>query len=236
MPDINKKIAIVTGANRGIGKEICKQLVEKDVFVILTARDKNTGSEVVHKLDLSGENIIFHQLDVADQTSINNLKSFVNSEFNRLDILVNNAGIYIDGNATSYQIDPNIIRTTLETNLMGPIMLCQAFIPLMKKNNFGRIVNLSSGMGAFSDMGGGYPGYRISKTALNSFTKILATDLAGTNILVNTMCPGWVRTDMGGPEASRSVEEGTDTAVWLSLLPDNGPTGKFFRDRKEISW
>lgn len=235
MVKTNKKIAIVTGANRGIGKEICRQLAEKNLFVILTARDKNAGSEVANNLDPSGEKIIFHQLDVTDQTNINTLKSFVESEYNRLDILINNAAIYIDGNATSDQIDPNIIRKTFETNLMGPLMLYQAFIPLMKKNNFGRIINISSGMGVVSEMGGGYPGYRISKAALNAFTKILASDLIGTNILVNSMCPGWVRTDMGGAGANRSVGEGADTAVWLATA-DNIPSGKFLRDRKVIDW
>jgi len=230
------KIALVTGANRGIGLEICRQLAEKDVFVILTARDQNEGAEKAKILDPTGGKIIFHQLDVNDTTSINNIKLYIENNFNQLDILVNNAAIYIDGNNLSYNINPDIIRQTLETNLMGPIQLNQAFIPLMRKNNYGRIVNLSSGMGAFSEMSSGYPGYRISKTALNSFTKILATELLSTNILVNTMSLGWVRTEMGGPGATRSVEEGADTAVWLSLLPDNGPSGKFFRDRKEIPW
>lgn len=233
---INKKIALVTGGNRGIGLEICRQLADRNILVILTARDSAKGSTAAQKLDPTGNNILFHQLDVSDEKSINSIGEFVKDKFGKLDILINNAAIYIDGNSSAYNVDPAIVRQTLETNLMGPLLLCQAFVPLMKKNDFGRIVNISSGMGAFSELGGGYPGYRISKAALNAFTKILATDLSGTNILVNSMCPGWVKTDMGGAGASRSVQEGADTAVWLSLLPNNGPSGKFFRDRREINW
>ncbi len=128
------------------------------------------------------------------------------------------------------------MRQTMETNVYGPYLLCQALVPLMKKNNYGRIVNISSGLGQLNDMGGGYPAYRMSKTAINVITRILAAELAGTNILVNSMCPGWVKTRMGGEGATRSVEEGADTAVWLSTLPDGGPTGKIFRDRKEVPW
>ena len=128
------------------------------------------------------------------------------------------------------------LRRAMETNVYGPLLLCQALIPLMKKNNYGRIVNMSSGMGQLSDMNGFYPGYRVSKTSLNAITRILTDELLQSNILVNSMCPGWVKTDMGGAGATREVEEGADTAIWLATLPDNGPRGKFFRDRKEIPW
>jgi len=127
-------------------------------------------------------------------------------------------------------------RDTLETNLIGPLLLAQVLVPLMKRNGYGRIVNVSSGQGQLSDMGVGTPAYRVSKTALNALTRTLAAELKGSGILVNSMCPGWVRTDMGGAGAPRTVEQGADTAVWLATLPDDGPSGGFFRDRRPIPW
>jgi NAD(P)-dependent dehydrogenase (short-subunit alcohol dehydrogenase family) len=230
------KIALVTGANRGIGFEICKQLVEEEIFVILTARDEDKGKKAVQSLDKSGKKVIFYQLDVIDFESISGVADFVESKYDRLDILINNAGILIDENVRAMNVSMTIVQQTLDTNFIGPFKLIQSFLPLMKKNNFGRIVNISSVMGSLNNMAGGYAGYRISKTALNATTKILASELSGTNILINSMCPGWVRTVMGGSNAARSVEEGADTALWLSKLPDGGPSGKFFQDRKEIPW
>jgi NAD(P)-dependent dehydrogenase (short-subunit alcohol dehydrogenase family) len=128
------------------------------------------------------------------------------------------------------------LRKTMETNVYGPLQLIQALVPLMKEHDYGRIVNVSSGMGQLTDMGGGYPGYRLSKTSLNALTRIFANELNGTHILINTMCPGWVKTDMGGPGATRTPEQGVDTMVWLATLPNDGPTGAFFRDRKPIPW
>ncbi|MFC2088033.1 SDR family oxidoreductase [Calditrichota bacterium] len=231
-----KKIALVTGANRGIGLEICRQLSKKNLLVILTSRNSDQGIAATQKLDKTGKSIIFHKLDVSDEDSIKDVNDFVNNKFGKLDILINNAGIYIDGNSSAYNVEPGLVRRTLDTNLMGPLLLCQALIPLMQKNNYGRIVNISSGMGAFKSLGSGYAAYRISKTALNALTKILASEMSGSNILVNSMCPDWVRTDMGGADATRSVEEGADTVVWLALNENNKVTGKFFRDRKEIEW
>lgn len=230
------KIALVTGANRGIGIEICRQLTLENIRVILTARNESKGKTACEKLPSEGSDLFFHQLDVSDSNSIKSLADYVRKEFSRLDILINNAGIYIDQGKLAQNVELNTVRKTFETNLLGPLNLCQTFIPLMKKHNYGRIVNVSSNMGAFNEMGGGSVSYRISKTALNSMTVILASELSGSNILVNTMNPGWVRTDMGGKNASRSVEQGADTAIWLATLPDNGPSGKFFQDRKEISW
>jgi NAD(P)-dependent dehydrogenase (short-subunit alcohol dehydrogenase family) len=150
----------------------------------------------------------------------------------RCDILVNNAGIVADPRG-SRVLDSKLAtyRETLDTNLLGPLLLAQALVPLMKKNRYGRIVNISSGQGQLADMGVGTPAYRISKTALNALTRTLAAELQGSGILVNSACPGWVRTDMGGPGAPRTVEQGADTPVWLATLPDGGPTGGFFRDR-----
>ena len=157
--------------------------------------------------------------------------------YGRTDILINNAGIMIDPRG-SRLLDSELktYRDTLETNAFGPLLITQALLPLMKKRNYGRIVNLSSGRGQLSEMGSGTPAYRISKTALNALTRIVAAETRGSNILVNSLRPGWVKTDMGGPYAPRTVAQGADTAVWLATLPDGGPTGGFFRDRKPIPW
>lgn len=231
-----RKIAVVTGGNKGIGYEICRQLAQKGVDVILTARDEARGTKACETLRKQGVPVRFHPLDVDDPGSVGRIREFVEREFGRLDILVNNAGINIDAEKTGANVDLETVSRTFRTNVYGPLLLCQAFLPLMRQRNFGRIVNVSSTMGSLAEMAGGYPAYRISKTALNALTRVLAYESMGTNIRVNSMCPGWVRTDMGGPEAERSTEEGADTAVWLATLPDGGPTGGFFRDRKRIPW
>lgn len=231
MPE--QKIAVVTGANRGIGKEIARALAVHGVKVILTARDPEKGLATVSRLSLQKLDVLFHQLDVTSEASIAELTSFISREFGRLDILVNNAGV--GGGFDTISIPLAEFRNTVETNFYGPFMVSRALVPLLKKSSSGRIVNVSSGMGALNKMGGGYAAYRVSKTALNSLTAIMAADLAGTHIRINAMCPGWVRTDMGGPGAPRSVEQGAETAVWLALDP-NIPSGKFFRDKKIIEW
>jgi NAD(P)-dependent dehydrogenase (short-subunit alcohol dehydrogenase family) len=153
-----------------------------------------------------------------------------------LDVLVNNAGIVLDARRSGVGADLDVVRETLETNLFGAWRTASAVAPLLRRSGHGRIVNVSSGMGQLSDMHGGSPGYRVSKASLNALTRILATELAGDGVLVNSMCPGYVRTDMSGPGATRSPEQGADTAVWLATLPDDGPTGGFFRDRRPIPW
>jgi len=218
------------------GLKFADSSLKKKLKSFLTARDESKGKTAVQKLVKEELDAVFYQLNVSDANSIKSLADYVLKEFGRLDILINNAGIFIDQGKLAQNVELDIVRKTLEINLLGPLSLCQTFIPLMKKHNYGRIVNLSSGMGAFNEIGGGNASYRISKTALNSMTAILASELTGSNILVNTMNPGWVRTDMGGKNATRSVERGADTAIWLATLPDNGPSGKFFLDRKEISW
>ncbi len=235
----NKKVAVVTGGNRGIGFETCRQLAKQDIKVILTSRDEAKGKAAAEKLQAEGLDVSNYQLDVTDAESIKRLAQFIKGNFGRLDILVNNAGVlqdYAESNGSIFNLKISTLQNTLETNTFGPLLLCQALIPLMKEHNYGRVVNVSSGAGQLHDMNTGYPSYRISKTALNAVTRIVANELEGTNILVNAVCPGWVRTDMGGQNAPRTPEQGADTIVWLATLPENGPTSGFFRDRKPIDW
>jgi NAD(P)-dependent dehydrogenase (short-subunit alcohol dehydrogenase family) len=233
MTEKNGRVALVSGGNRGIGLEICRQLADREITVILGSRDEESGRVAAE--GLSG-NVVVHQLDVAYEESVDRLAPFVEKEFGRLDILVNNAGISNDNGQRGANADLDLVREALEANLFGAWRLCEMVIPCMQRQGYGRIVNVSSGMGALEDMGGGSPGYRISKTALNALTRILASELRGSGILVNSVCPGWVQTDMGSFRAPRPVEEGADTPVWAATLPNNGPTGGFFRDRRPIPW
>ncbi len=234
-----KKIAVVTGGNRGIGFEACRQLATKGIKVILTSRDEAKGKAAAEKLQAEGLDAIAHPLDVTSAESCDRLAQFLGDRFGQLDILVNNAGVLLDyseSDGSVFSLKISTLQKTLETNTFGPLLLCQALVPLMKEHNYGRVVNVSSGAGQLHDMGTGYPSYRISKTALNAVTRIVANELKGTNILVNAVCPGWVKTDMGGANATRTPEQGADTIVWLATLPDDGPTGGFFRDRQPIDW
>jgi NAD(P)-dependent dehydrogenase (short-subunit alcohol dehydrogenase family) len=231
------RIAVVTGAGRGIGLEICRQLARLKINVVLTARDPDRGNKAAEALQRQGLNVIFHALDVTDPEQIHALADEMARTHGRCDILVNNAGIMIDKRGTGVlELQVETLRKTLETNFYAPLQISQALVPLMRQHRYGRIVNLSSGLGQLEGMGDGTPAYRASKAALNALTLMLAAATKGSGILVNSMCPGWVRTDMGGPSATRSVEKGAETAVWLATLPDDGPTGGFFRDRKAIAW
>ena len=231
------RIALVTGGNRGIGNAIARQLAVSGLKVVLTARDASKGKAAAKALQESGLQVDFHRLDVTSCRSIRACVAAVAERLGRIDVLVNNAGILADPRGSRF-LDSKLdtYRDTLETNLYGPLQLAQAVVPLMKANRYGRIVNMSSGQGQLSEMGAGAPAYRISKTALNALTRILAAEFQASNILVNSLCPGWVRTGMGGDGAPRTPDEGADTAVWLATLPDDGPTGGFFRDRKPIAW
>lgn len=235
------RIAVVTGANRGLGLETCRQLARRGLTVVLASRDAAKGEAAAARLRDDGQTVQFHPLDVTDPHSIHRLALYLKGEFGRVDILVNNAGVFLDpldspdaAAASVLRADLETVRRSMETNVYGPLLLCQALVPLMQGR--GRIVNLSSGMGQLSDMNGCCPGYRFSKVAINALTRSLADELRSTAIKINSVCPGWVRTDMGGSHANRSVEEGADTIVWLATLPDDGPSGGFFRDRKPIPW
>jgi NAD(P)-dependent dehydrogenase (short-subunit alcohol dehydrogenase family) len=229
-------VALVSGGNRGIGRDVVRQLGERGITVVLGSRDLKRGEKVAAELEAKDLRIVAKQLDIRDEASVERVARELEEEFGRVDILVNNAGITDPWRGTAENADFDAVKDVLETNLFGAWRLAKAVIPLMRRNGYGRIVNLSSGMGQLSDMRGHSPGYRVSKTGLNALTRMLASELAGENILVNSVCPGWVRTDMGGPGARRSVEEGADTPVWLATLPDGGPSGGFFRDRKPIPW
>jgi len=230
------RVAVVTGGNRGIGLEVCRQLAGKGVRVLLTARDEEKGRGACAKLKEAGLPVLFHPLDVSDPRSIERLAGHLKKEFGRLDILVNNAAVRLDRDTRGESVPAGILRAMMEVNAYGPLLLCQALAPLLRKSGRGRIVNVSSGMGSISDMKGGSPAYRISKAAINAVTRILADELKGSGVLVNSCHPGWVKTDMGGPGAPKTVEEGADTPVWLALLPEGGPTGGFFRERKPMPW
>jgi NAD(P)-dependent dehydrogenase (short-subunit alcohol dehydrogenase family) len=232
-------VAVVTGAYRGLGLETCRQLAERGYRVVLTARREVEGRAAADGLVDRGLDVRFRALDVTDAASVQRLRDGLREEHGRIDCLVNNAGIFPDpapGSEASsiFQADLDTVRRGLETNTLGALRVCQALIPLMEGH--GRVVNVSSGMGQLSEMNGCCPGYRLSKTALNAVTRILADELLGTGVKVNAVCPGWVRTDMGGPDAELSVEEGARGIVWAATLPDDGPSGGFFRHGEPIAW
>ncbi len=224
-----KKRILVTGGNRGIGKEICRQLVGMDHEVILTARDQVKGEKVANELGA-----LFLPLDVSDEASIRSFLLEFKSQFGSLDVLINNAGIFIDGTKNVLDVDFETVQETLSTNVYGPWRLIQSLIGYLENSNDGRIVNISSGMGALNDLSGDHPAYRLSKTALNALTLMVHAQV-GTQVAVNSMCPGWVRTDMGGSGASRPVEKGAETAVWLATSEEI-PRGKSLRDMQIIDW
>lgn len=230
------KVAVVTGGNRGIGFETCRQLSRTGIQVILTSRDEKKGLQAVEFLGAEGIEVGFHQLDVTDSDSIKRLKSDILNDYNKLDILVNNAGIYIDRGMSVFDVPLDLMQETLETNFYGPLKLCRAFVPRMRENGYGRIINVSSSMGSIAGIGGRSAAYKLSKTALNALTRIMADEVRNEDIKINTMSPGWVRTDMGGASAPRSLVEGADTIVWLATLPEDGPSGGFFMDRRPTTW
>ena len=244
MPVHDKRLALVTGGNRGIGYAIGRSLAQRGITVILGVRDSNKGAAACSRLQAEDLDVNFELLDVTDEGSLQTAVKHIQAQFDRLDILVNNAGILIDSAENALDVSRSTIEKTLQTNVVGPLMLCQNCITLMKAGGYGRIVNMSSTLGSLSEMvdpdsvyaGVSTPAYRLSKVALNAITTLIAKEVRGDNILVNSACPGWVRTDLGGDQAPLTPEQGADTPVWLATLPDGGPTGGFYRERTRIPW
>jgi NAD(P)-dependent dehydrogenase (short-subunit alcohol dehydrogenase family) len=226
-------IALVTGANRGIGLEVVRQLAERRFTAVLGSRDPDKGRAAAEAL--GGLDVDPRSLDVADPDSARAVASEIEDEYGRLDVLVNNAAIDYDTWQTGVDADLDVVHEALETNLFGAWRTAQACLPLLRRSRHGRIVNVSSGGGALTSMGAGTPAYSVSKAALNALTRILAAELRRDGILVNAVCPGWVATDMGGP-GGRPVEAGAASVMWAVLLPDDGPTGGFFRDGLRLDW
>jgi NAD(P)-dependent dehydrogenase (short-subunit alcohol dehydrogenase family) len=230
-------IALVTGANRGIGRETARQLAAKGYSVILSARDEAKAKAAAEDLAREGGDVKALVLDVSDATSIDRAAADITNDPGELDVLVNNAGIGSDFGVAGADPDFDAIQRALDTNFFGAYRLTIALLPLLRKSSSPRIVSVSSGMGGVAEMGGWSPGYRVSKASLNAMTRILSTELKDEGFLVNSACPGFVATDMGGQfGAKKSVEDGASGVVWLATLPDDGPTGGFFRDGKPIAF
>lgn len=228
-----KRTVLVTGGNRGIGFEVCRQLATKGLNVLLGARDPRLGKQAALKLSGQGLEVAVVSIDVANPGSIDRCLAKLEKNGTAIDVLVNNAGVYPSG--TVLTSSGEAFRETMEAHYFGPVRLCRALVPQMQKRKYGRIVNVSSGSGSFGEGLEGPAAYCVSKVAMNAFTVKLA-QVAGSYVKVNALCPGWVRTRMGGANASRGVVKGAETIVWLAMLPANGPTGKYFRDKKEIPW
>jgi NAD(P)-dependent dehydrogenase (short-subunit alcohol dehydrogenase family) len=228
------KTVLITGANRGIGFETARQLAKRGFHVFVGARSQVQADKTVGELKPLGKASSL-VVDVADSASIAAAASSFDP-VGRLDVLINNAGIYPDEGVSILTVPREQVVATLKTNTLGPLEMTQAFLPYLKKSAAGRVINISSGYGQIDGLSPNVPSYCLSKFALNGVTIMLAEALNENGIAVNSMCPGWVRTDMGGSSAPRSVEEGADTAVWLATEADPKLTGRFFRDRKEISW
>ncbi len=227
------KIALVTGANRGIGKEVCRQLAGRGLTVLLSGRDLDKAQAAA--VDIGLANITPAQLDVTDEDSIARLRDEVERRYGRLDLLVNNAGGHYDYWQTALDADIDTVRAAAETNLYGPWRVTQAFVPLLKRSDHPRIVNVGSGAAAVSSLGAGPPAYIASKAGLHALTLMLTAELKEDGLLVNAVCPGWVATDPNNP-GGRPIPEGAAGIVWAALLDDDGPTGGFFRDEQPLEW
>ena len=235
MADLAGRIALVTGANRGIGFAVCRRLGQEGATVVLASRDEARGDEAAGKLRYEGLDVVARQLDVTDQASVDAAATWLEATYGRLDVLVNNAGI-MPNKARVLEATLEDAEAMWQVNVLGPWRACQAFLPLMLPGGWGRIVNVSSEAGRFDRINAVATAYRVSKAALNAYTKSLASELHPRGILVNAVCPGWVASDMGGPEAARTLEQGAESIFWAIALDDDGPTGGFFQDGKPMPW
>ncbi len=226
--EVVRRVALVTGANRGIGLEVCRQLGSRGWRVFLGSRDYEKGDAAARRIggDVSAVALIVDDPDAPFR---------LNAAIGPVDVLINNAGVHYDTWETALKPDWRIVREAFETNLFGAWRMAQAFAPEMRARGWGRIVNVSSGAGSLASMGAGTPAYATSKAALNALTRVLAGELAESGVLVNAVCPGWVATDMGGA-GGRPVADGAASVLWAVDLPDDGPTGGFFRDGRPVAW
>jgi NAD(P)-dependent dehydrogenase (short-subunit alcohol dehydrogenase family) len=232
----SNRIAVVTGANRGLGLETCRALLGLGLRVVMTGRDEADLERARKGIRDAASNPIAVRMDVTDPESIRSAHRTIVAEVGPVDVLVNNAAILLQESTSVLSIPESAFRQTFDTNLFGVVEVCRAFVPSMAERRYGRVVNVSSGAGQLARMSTYAPAYSMSKAALNAFTRILAATYRGRGVLANAVDPGWVRTDMGGPSAPRSLAQGADTTVWLATLPDNGPTGGFFHDREPMEW
>jgi NAD(P)-dependent dehydrogenase (short-subunit alcohol dehydrogenase family) len=224
-------VALVTGSSRGIGFEVAMQLAARGYRVIVTSRDQKAAAAAATKI---GPDAIAHALDTSDESSIGELAAWIARDIGQVDVVVNNAAILLDEGGSILDTSAETFETTMRTNALGPLLVTQSLAALLRRSKSAHVVNVSSGAGQISKMTGYAPAYSISKATLNAITVMLAHALPHAR--VNCVDPGWVRTDMGGPHATRSVEEGAETIVWLATLADDGPTGGFFHDRRRIAW
>jgi NAD(P)-dependent dehydrogenase (short-subunit alcohol dehydrogenase family) len=228
------RVVLVTGANRGIGREIARQLALRGDAVVLTARDLGKAERAAAALP-GRERVLARRLDVTDPASIERVAVDLDRHYGRLDVLVNNAAIHYDSWQQASTADLQVVREALEVNLLGAWRTSLTLLPLLRASGQGRIVNVSSEAGSLASMDGGTPAYTVSKAALNALTRMLASELRRDRIIVNAVCPGWVASDMGGP-GGRPVTEGAASVLWAVDLPDDGPTGGFYRDGRPVPW
>jgi NAD(P)-dependent dehydrogenase (short-subunit alcohol dehydrogenase family) len=229
------RTAVVTGANRGIGREVTRQLARLGFDVVLGTRELEAGTRAAVELSTEGLDVVVKQLDVTSLSQIEALATWLESEYGYLDILVNNVAIHYYTWQRACDADLNVVREAFETNVFGAWRMVTRLLPLLRRSAHPRIVNVSSEGGSLASMSGGIPAYRSSKAALNALTRMLAAELNGDGILVNAVCPGWVATDMGGP-GGRPVEDGAASVLWAVEIPDDGPSGGFFRDGRPVPW
>lgn len=232
----DKQVALVTGGNRGIGNELVKQLALNGFTVILASRDPEMGHEAAQKLKELDLDVPCIEMDVTNQESIHQASVTINEKYGRVDVLINNAGVYLDENEKLLAMDPSILEKTMAINFFGAYHVIRSFIPLMEKQGYGRIINVSSEYGAMSEMS--YPGvgaYKLSKLALNGLTQLVAGEIKG-DIKINAVDPGWVSSDMGGPSAPKTPRQAAESILWLTTIGPEGPNGGFFRDGKRIDW
>ena len=232
----DKTIALITGANRGIGLEVVRQLLSRGFEVVLSCRNLSDGEVALQQLDTESGSVSLLELDVSQDQTVKVAAEEFGKRWDRLDVLVNNAGILLDASESILTVSEESLNQTWNTNSLGPLRMVRAFLPHLRRSDDPRVINVSSLAGQLKDMGGWAPAYSISKTALNAVTCVLAGELAADGIQVNSVSPGWIRTDMGGPNAPGTLEEGADTIVWLATEAPASLTGQFLRDRESTDW